>query len=88
MSKLPDPKILSLDPTSVFKQGQARGYGRITHILPLPLVGHHFQRATVTKWLDRFQIQGYQMKDMDTVFPLTPYGLLWVEQFGHSTLSK
>ena len=69
-------------------QGQARGYGRITHILPLPLVGHHFQRATVTKWLDRFQIQWYQMKDMDNVFPLTSYGLLWVKWFGHSTLSK
>ena len=30
------------------RQGQARGYGRFTHSLPLPLVGHHFQRATVT----------------------------------------
>ena len=57
-------------------QGQARGYGRITHFLPLPLRGHHFQRATVTQWLDRFQIPGYQMKDMDIVFPLIPNGLL------------
>ena len=57
-------------------QGQARGYGRITHFLPLPLRGHHFQRATVTQWLDRFQIPGYQMKDMYIVFPLIPNGLL------------
>jgi len=28
-------------------QGQAREYGRITHFLPLPLRGHHFQKATV-----------------------------------------
>ena len=58
------------------QQGQARGDGRITHFLPLPLRGHHFQRATVTQWLDRFQIPGYQMKDMDIVFPLIPNGLL------------
>ena len=57
-------------------QGQARGYGRITHFLPLPLVGHHFQKNTVTQWLDRFQILGYQMKDTDIVFPLIPYGSL------------
>ena len=62
--------------THVKNQGQARGYGRITHFLPLPLRGHHFQRATVTQWLDRFQIPGYQMKDMDIVFPLIPNGLL------------
>ena len=57
-------------------QGQAREYGRITHFLPLPLEGHHFQRATVTQLQNRFQISGYQMKDMNIVFPLTPYGLL------------
>ena len=28
-------------------QGQARGYGRITHFLSLPEVGHDFQKATV-----------------------------------------
>ena len=33
-------------------QGQAKGHGRITNFLPLPLVGHHFQRTTVTQWLD------------------------------------
>ena len=59
-----------------FMQGQARGYGRITHFLPLPLRGHRFQRATVTQWLDRFQIPGYQMKNMDPVFQLMPNGLL------------
>ena len=57
-------------------QGQARGYGRITHFLPLALVGHHFQRTTVTQWLDRFQILGYQMKDTDIVFPVIPYSSL------------
>lgn len=56
--------------------GQAREYGRITHFLQLPLEGHYFQRATVAQWLNRFQISGYQMKDMDTVFPLLPHGLL------------
>ena len=57
-------------------QGQAREYGRITHFLPLPLEGHYFQRATVTQWLNRFQISGYQMKDMNIVFLLIPHGLL------------
>ena len=61
---------------SCLGQGQARRYGRITHFLPLPLRGHHFQRATVTQWLDRFQIPGYQMKDMHIVFPLIPNSLL------------
>ena len=56
--------------------GQAREYGCITHFLQLPLEGHYFQRATVAQWLNRFQISGYQMKDMDTVFPLIPHGLL------------
>ena len=62
--------------TPVPVQEQAREYGRITHFLPLPLRGHHSQRATVTQWLDRFQIPGYQMKDMDIVFPLIPNSLL------------
>ena len=47
-------------------------YGRITYFLPLPLGGHHFQRATETQML-KFQILGYQMNDMVTVFPLIPY---------------
>ena len=70
------------------EQGQARGYELITHFPPLPLVGHHFQRATVTQGLNRFQIPGHQMKDMDIVSPLIPYGLLYVKWFGHSALSK
>ena len=58
-------------------QGQVRGYGLITHFLPLPLEGHHFQKATVDNWLDIFQIRlGYQMKDMAIVFPLVPNGFL------------
>ena len=28
-----------------------------------------FHRATLTPWLDRFQILGYQLKDMGIVFP-------------------
>ena len=44
-------------------QAQAKGYGHFTHFLPCPLVGHYYQRGTVTQWLYRRWIPGYQMKD-------------------------
>ena len=69
-------RFFGLDLKSAINQGQAREYGRITHFLPLPLEGHHFQRAIVTQWLNIFQISGYQMKDMNIVFSLIPHGLL------------
>ena len=68
--------FIAANSSAIMEQGQARGYRRITHFLPLPLRGHHFQKATVTQWLDKFQILGYQMKDMDIVFPLIPNGVL------------
>ena len=59
-------KIRGLYEGSTYVQGQARGYGRISHSLPLPLVGHDFQGTTaVTQKMSKFQIQGCQMKDMD-----------------------
>ena len=57
-------------------QGQARGYGRITHFLPSPEVGHDFRKVTVTQRVGQFEIPGCQMKDMDIVFPQVPFGLL------------
>ena len=57
-------------------QGQARGYGRITHFLPSPEVGHDFYKVTVTQQVGQFKIPGCQMKDMDFVFPQIPFGLL------------
>ena len=41
-----------------------------------PLVGRDFQGATVTQQMGRFQIPGFQMEDMDIVFPKIPFGLL------------
>ena len=59
-----------------FHQGQARGYGRITHFLPLPEVGHDFHKVTVTQQVGQFKIPECQMNDMDFVFPQIPFGLL------------
>ena len=72
----------------VFDQGQARGYGRITHFLPLPTWGHDFNRGIVTQQVEIFPIPGCQMKDMDFILPQIPFTLLWVEWFSHSALSK
>ena len=52
-----------------WKQGQARGYGRITHFLPLPTWGHDFPWAIVTQPVGIFQTPGCHMKDMDIIFP-------------------
>ena len=60
----------------MIRQGQARGYGRITHFLPSPEVGHYFRKVTVTQQVGQFEIPGCQMKDMDIVFPQVPFGLL------------
>ena len=49
----------------MYQQGQARGYGRITHFLPSPEVVHDFHEGTVTKQADQIKIPGYQIKDMD-----------------------
>ena len=61
---------------SKLEQGQARGYGRITHFLLSPEVGHDFFKVTVTQQVGQFKIPGCQMKDMDFVFPQIPFGLL------------
>ena len=59
-------KIRGLYEGSTYVQGQARGYGPISHSLPLPLVGHDFQGTTaVTQKMSKFQIQNCQTKDMD-----------------------
>ena len=69
-------------------QGQARGYGHITHFLPLPTWGHDFPWAIVTQPVGIFQTPGCHMKDMDIIFPKIPFALLYVEWFGLSALSK
>ena len=43
---------------SAANQGQARGYGRITHFLPLPTWGHDFPWAIVTQPVGIFQTTG------------------------------
>ena len=43
------------------KQGQARGYGRITQICPLPFWGHYFHVVAVANSME-FQAQGKQCK--------------------------
>ena len=68
--------ILTIDIRLLSVQGQARGYGLITHFQLLPLEGHHFQRAKVKQWLYIFLIPGYEMKYMNIVFPLMVY--LWL----------
>ena len=68
----------------VLVQGQARGYGHITHFLPLPTWGHDFPWAIVTQPMGIFQTQGCHMKDMAK----TPFALLLVEWVGQSELSK
>ena len=60
----------------VLIQGQARRYGRITHFLPLPLEGHDFHRAHMTKPMGRFQTPRCQMKEMDIIFQQMPFGLM------------
>ena len=69
-------------------QGEARGYGRITHLLPLPTWGHVFPWAIVTQLVGIFPTPGYRMKDMDIIFPEIPFALLWVKWFGHSALKS
>ena len=48
-----------------YMEGQARGYGRITHFLPLPTWGSDFPWAIVTQSVGIFQTSGCHMK----VFP-------------------
>ena len=50
-------------------QGKASGYGRIADFLPLPKVGHDFQKTTVNQKLGRFQIPGCHMKALSSLFP-------------------
>ena len=39
----------------VLSQGQARGYGPITHFLQLPKMGHAFHKVTVTQQVGQFE---------------------------------
>ena len=57
-------------------QGQARGYGRITHIRGRTTGGHYFQDLFTAKPLDIHHFLGYQMKDLDIVFPKIPHNTL------------
>ena len=41
-----------------------------------------FQSLAVTKPVVTQISNGYQMKDLDNIFPLRPYGLLYFKQFG------
>ena len=69
-------------------QGQARGYGHITQICPLPFWGHYFHVVTVANSMDRISSTRYQMKDMNMIFPLIPQNPILVEWFSHSGWSK
>ena len=57
-------------------QGQARGYGRITHKRGRTTGGHYFQDLFTAKPLDIHHFLGYQMKDLDIVFPKIPHNTL------------
>ena len=54
-------------------QGQARGYGRITHFLPPPTWGHDFPWAIVTRLVGIFQTPACHMKDMEILFAKIPF---------------
>ena len=57
-------------------QGQAGGYGRITHKRGCTTGGHYFQDLFTAKPLDIHHFLGYQMKDLDIVFPKIPHNTL------------
>ena len=65
-----DSVVLMMD------QGQARGYGRITHKRGRTTGGHYFQDLFTAKPLDIHHFLGYQMKDLDIVFPKIPHNTL------------
>ena len=57
----------------VLNQGKARGYGRITHFLPLPTWGHDLPWAIVTQPVGIFQTPACHMKDMEILFAKIPF---------------
>ena len=57
-------------------QGQARGYGRITHKRGRTTGGNYFQDLFTAEPLDIHHFLGYQMKDLDIVFPKIPHNTL------------
>ena len=57
-------------------QGQARGYGRITQKRGRTTGGHYFQDLFTAKPLDIHHLLGYQMNDLDIVFPKIPHNTL------------
>ena len=61
---------------SEFNQGQARGYGRITQKRGRTIGGHYFQDLFTAKPLDIHHLLGYQMNDLDIVFPKIPHNTL------------
>ena len=61
---------------NVIGQGQARGYGRITHKRGHTTGGHYFQDLFTAKPLDIHHLLGYQMNDLDIVFPKIPHNTL------------
>ena len=70
-------KILYLDTfLGISIQGQARGYGRITQKRGRTTVGHYFQDLFTAKPLDIHHLLGYQMNDLDIVFPKIPHNTL------------
>ena len=74
--------------TPVPVQKQARGYGRITQICPLPFWGHYFHEVTVANSMHRISSTGYQMKHVIMIFPLIPQNPILVEWFRNSGWSK
>ena len=67
------------------RQGQARGYGRITHKRGRTTGGHYFQDLFTAKPLDIYHFLGYQTKDLNIVFSKIPHDALWVQWFGNGT---
>jgi len=58
---------------SLFNQGQARGYGRITHTRGRTSGGHYVHDLFTAKPLDIHHFLGYQMTDLIIVFPRIPH---------------
>ena len=72
--QLPSDRFLPL--ALGFLQGQARGYGRITHEIGRTTGGHYFQDLFTATPLDIHNFLGYQMKDLNIVFPKIPHNTL------------
>ena len=72
-------KLVSRRVISGQRQGQARGYGRITQKRGRTTGGHYFQDLFTAKPLDIHHLLGYQMNDLDIVFPKHSWQFTWLQ---------